>query len=286
MGKNEKRKIVDFTEYRKKRNVRHGVVFVVKMAVLTILIAVIIIAGFWLRGKEWGKKGTEDEKKVASKSDADSESWWDKRDVSEEKVTATGADADKGYTEGSRIFLGTYPQGENGEVEKISWIVRYSNEDCVVLVSEYILGASEYYKSSALLNGEKNINDFLNGDFYNQAFSSKEKAEMLKIIIVDGVPVESEETGTYVTIPDDEILGDENKGGTAAKATPYAQSLGLSAADDNFSSYWLRIMSTSDIMTGESEAAFADESGSINKEGFIQDEIKGVRPVICIKNNP
>lgn len=286
MGKNERKKIVNFTEYRKKRNVRHGVKFALKLTALTLLLVAIIIAGFWLRSKKWSKSGADNEKNIASKADADSESWWDSRDVSDGNFSATGADADKMYAEGRRVFLGTYPQGENGEVEKIGWIVCYADEKQVVLVSEYILDASEYYKSSALLNGERNIDDFLNGNFYNQAFSSKEKAEMIKFVLLDGIPVEREENGAYVRIPDSKIIESRLEKMAAAQATPYAQAQGLDVTDDNFSSYWLRIMSTSDIMSDESEAAFMDESGNINKEGFKQDEIKGIRPVICIKTNP
>ncbi len=285
MGKNEKRKIVNFAEYRKKRNVKSGYKFALKLTGLTACIVAVTVAGFWLRGRKWNKNGADEGKAVATKADADSESWWDSRDLSDGNV-ATGADADKKYTKGGRIFLGTYPQGEDGEVERISWIVHYEDESHVVLVSEYILDASEYYKSSALLNGEKSIDDFLNENFYNQAFSSKEKSEMIKFVLADGIPVENEETGTFVLIPDAEIVEGISEKKTAAQATPYAQIQGLKVTEDNFSSYWLRIMSTSDIMSGESEAAYADESGNVNKEGFGQDEIKGVRPVICIKTNP
>ena len=59
-------------------------------------------------------------------------------------VTAQHEAAVASYQPGDYVIMGTYPQGENGEVEPIEWLVLDVQDGNVLLISRYGLDAKPY----------------------------------------------------------------------------------------------------------------------------------------------
>ena len=83
------------------------------------------------------------------------------------------------YTrEGNYIYFGSYPQGENGEIEPIKWRILSEENGEALLLSEYILDAHRFDKKSNNYK-DSEIRKWLNNEFYNKAFNENEKQIIL-----------------------------------------------------------------------------------------------------------
>lgn len=72
---------------------------------------------------------------------------------------------------------------ENG-LELLSWIVLDSYGDNLLLLSEYIIEAKEFYWWSYYWE-DSDIREWLNDDFLNKSFSDDEKSMIQKMITSD-----------------------------------------------------------------------------------------------------
>lgn len=91
------------------------------------------------------------------------------------------------YEIGDTVIFGSYPQGENGEVEPIEWIVLDIDENgYYVLISNYGLDAKQYNKVYVAITWENcSLRTWLNDEFYNIAFSTEEKTKIKATHVVN-----------------------------------------------------------------------------------------------------
>lgn len=85
------------------------------------------------------------------------------------------------YQPGSYVTLGTYPQTESGnDSTPIEWLVLESDGKTALLISRYALDCQPYSTECISITWEKcTLRSWLNNEFYNRAFSAKEKERIL-----------------------------------------------------------------------------------------------------------
>lgn len=85
------------------------------------------------------------------------------------------------FTVGNYVTFGTYPQTKAGkDATPIEWLVLARDGDKALLISRYGLDAQPYNKDHTSVTWETcTLRTWLNGTFYNKAFSSAEQAAIL-----------------------------------------------------------------------------------------------------------
>ena len=73
------------------------------------------------------------------------------------------------------MTFGTYPQGANGEVEPIEWLVLDAQDGKALLISRYGLDAHRFDASTYQGWDKSEIREWLNSTFLNIAFTDKEQ---------------------------------------------------------------------------------------------------------------
>ena len=88
---------------------------------------------------------------------------------------------DAKFTVGNYVTFGEYPQTTAGEdMTPIEWLVLARDGDKALLISRYGLDAQPYNKDHSSVTWETcTLRTWLNGTFYNKAFSSAEQAAIL-----------------------------------------------------------------------------------------------------------
>ena len=75
---------------------------------------------------------------------------------------------------GDYVKFGSYPQTSNGQVQPIEWQVLSIENGKMLVISRYGLDAKRFDPSSNVWKNSE-IRKWLNGDFYNKAFTDQEK---------------------------------------------------------------------------------------------------------------
>ena len=152
---------------------------------------------------------------------------------------------------GDYIKFGNYPQTSSGGVQPIEWQVLSKENNKMLVISRYGLDVKRFDSSSNnWANSE--IRQWLNGEFYNRAFSENEK----KLIRNSGISTKVYRGGFLgfgkkeeLSYTDDYIflLSREeaekyfvNNEAMKCKATEYAVKNGAYVADNGYSWWWLR----------------------------------------------
>ena len=193
-------------------------------------------------------------------------------------------------------------QGSNGygvgesytywfKYEKIEWDIIENNDGTVKLLANLSIDSMEYnygYNSYDNSYVTSNIRNWLNGNFYNTAFSSLEK-EVLEIMNVNNSKETTNNTETnthasntvtndYVTLLSYSEANSlfQNNGERRTKATDYAKCQGITVTSD-YSPYWLR----------SPDSASTDMASGVMYNGTISNNYvnycsTGIRPVITI----
>ncbi|MCL2064497.1 MAG: DUF6273 domain-containing protein [Candidatus Cloacimonetes bacterium] len=81
------------------------------------------------------------------------------------------------------VEFGSFPQGKNGEVKKILWRVLENKSGEMLLVSEHILACKMWHDTMTKSTISWEVSDlrkWLNGYFYNSAFNSQEKSQIVE----------------------------------------------------------------------------------------------------------
>lgn len=78
------------------------------------------------------------------------------------------------------ISFGEYPQSNQKTAEPIEWLVLKKENNKALLLSEKILNMMIFDTSSADF-AKSDVRNWLNGQFYNTAFSDEEKARMVTL---------------------------------------------------------------------------------------------------------
>ena len=169
---------------------------------------------------------------------------------------------------GDYIDFGEYEQDNNlnNGKETIGWRVIAKEEEAVILMSVFVLDCQPYdVYDSGVKWEESSLRKWLNGEFYNGAFSEKERSMIVdynsdKVSIMDGD--DWEQLPAY--------------SGQAGIATSFAQANGVTLAGASSSRCWWWVRT--DDERGYGVAAWDVENGV---DGTASDI--GVRPVIRVR---
>ncbi len=193
---------------------------------------------------------------------------------------------------GGTIVLGAYEQ--NGDPsdgpEPITWIVLDRIDDKALLLSQYCLDAKPYNSVPfmAVTWETSELRKWLNGDFYEGAFSDKEREMIRSVqnqnaaqsIIGTNGGNETDDRVFLLSETDMTIYMYENVRRRyigRAIATKYAASLGNYYDKDDFAKWWLRSPGVYEFT-----AQFIDFGGGTYTSGANADMALGVRPAVWI----
>lgn len=204
--------------------------------------------------------------------------------------------SDKKQPEAEYIVFGAYEQDNNPDngKEKIEWLVLEKEYGEMLLISRYILDANhveQYYD----IWEKRPLRDWLNEEFYDEAFSEDEKAKIIKVRLEnpdnDGYFVSGGATEDYVSLlsvnearryfgEDDNVYGNSR---LFARATEYAIAQGVTTNTfegfgEGNSAWDLR---SNGYHSGY--AAWVSDTGKIYGGGHAQAENEGIRPIIRIR---
>ena len=187
---------------------------------------------------------------------------------------------------GDVIEFGSYEQDndlENGK-EAISWKVVWTTEDSAFIVSTKVLDCQCYDNEG---RSEVNWKDcslraWLNNEFYEEAFSESEKAEIQNVETGEVMASKSEPTviETYDNVFC--LYYEEQKRYSVGEAemTPYAEARGVFRASENlgkvYCTYWLR------LNAGQSYNNIVSDGQNPGKKQ-VDSPGTGVRPAMWIK---
>ena len=170
------------------------------------------------------------------------------------------------YFTGRIICFGQYEQ--DNEVKPIEWIVLRSNDERTLLVSKYVLSLQTYTgnkdTSAECTWSSSTIRKWLNGDFYNEAFSGAEK----NAITTTEISQEGKTTKDKVFLL------------SSSEVTIYFGSVSTKAKKgDGICSWWLR--SSKDKFYKE----YIDSIFGSVYDNMVATDVTGIRPAIWVKTN-
>ena len=189
---------------------------------------------------------------------------------------------------GKFMTFGTY------DGKPIEWIILSSDSDTYLLISKYILDARPYDSSHQELKWENSeLRQWLNEDFYDQAFNDEEKARIVATSPYDRRPdlIRTGNDGMESLVWPKEDLLDKvfllttyeakdyfrTSAACAGKPTADAKGKVISSVDSDKCCWWLSSLGNNGA------ASFVDENGDISvSEGIPTAANYGVRPVIVM----
>ena len=197
---------------------------------------------------------------------------------------------DDGLRVGNFIFFGQYEQDgdlTNG-AEAIEWQVLMVEEDRALVISRYGLDAKPYYEKLTSVTWETStLRAWLNGEFYNSAFSSDEKGRIRQVTLKnpdnpsDGTKGGNDTTDRIFLLSIEEaeqyFADDEAR---KCRSTMYAIKNGayLSKSDGGTTWWWLRSPGRIDDY-----AARVFTAGNVNSHGSTVDNTSGsARPAFWL----
>lgn len=191
---------------------------------------------------------------------------------------------------GDYISFGAYEQDNNTSngKEDIEWLVLDVQGDKALIISKYVLDCKQYNTVDKDVTWEScTIRQWLNNDFFSNAFSAEEKASIsaTTVTVDDGSSYNATQDNVFLlSIAEAEKYFDydiERK----CLPTDYAEAQGVyvSATEANYghSWWWLRSVGAS-----KNTAANIGSSGGIYKSGtFVSYDNGAVRPALWIELN-
>lgn len=142
---------------------------------------------------------------------------------------------------GERFEFGRYPQGEDGEIEPITWRVLRRDSDGLLVVSEQGLDVKPWNESpkETILWGSCTLREWLNNEFLSEAFNEQERSLIKETKVKDGIF--EHYTYDYVFLLSLGEVGDLFKDDEDRKCKPtnYAKKNGAYTFDKNCS-WWIR----------------------------------------------
>ena len=174
---------------------------------------------------------------------------------------------------GDYIKFGRYPQTAKGDILLIEWLVLAKEKNKMLVISKYGLESRRFDSDSNNWQNSK-IRKWLNGDFYNNAFSVDDKksinfSNLSDVGTSDNVFFLSEkEAEKYFT------NGEERK----CKATDYAVKNGAYVAGNDYSWWWLR----SPYPNSNCSALSVNCYGDISIDRVNRDDFYVARPALWI----
>ncbi len=197
-----------------------------------------------------------------------------------------------GLSVGDSITFGSYTQDENGKAP-LEWLVVSVDEENMILLTKKVIDFMPFDESGSGAWSTSSLRTFLNGDFYNDAFSAEEKAAIGSHTSVSEDNPEYESSAGkdstdkvfLLNIQEYSSMMAKAGGRQPAKATAYALKKGCHeyTKEKNKTKivgswFWLR----STGFTG-SYNAICYSDGEISYGGQLSGISLGVRPAISIK---
>lgn len=183
---------------------------------------------------------------------------------------------------GDYITFGSYEQDNdffNGK-EPIEWLIIKSSGSEVLLMSRYALDCQPYNTSSKSITWQDcTLRRWLNSDFYNAAFSSKEKAAIVQKSAYNTVGNMTTDA-VFLMSCDEGLTWFNNNAARTATATEYAQAQGVPDLGGGKCWYWLR-----DRGAAPHCACYVNSSGlTCGKPNgmVIENRYGAVRPMIWV----
>ena len=142
------------------------------------------------------------------------------------------------YGVGEMLAFGVYEQdGNSGNgIEAITWRVLVKEADRMLVMSEYGIESRRYHNKNESVNWSScSLRSWLNGSFYETAFSSKEHSQIMSVAI-DGSSAKDKLFLLSYDECEQYLSGNSNR---MCYATRYALNQGAYASPDTGSSWWL-----------------------------------------------
>ena len=124
-----------------------------------------------------------------------------------------------------KMIFGRYPQGKNGEVEPLVWLVVAETEEGTLLLAEKVIDCQPFHNADGAWSWETcSIRFWLNGEFMQSAFSAKEQTRVQSVALMEARwgslanPIDLSEMFAY--------------------PTEYAKKRGVFVYDGNRTSWW------------------------------------------------
>ena len=223
-------------------------------------------------------------------------------DTESETVTSeTTTEEDDGISVGDHILFGNYPQSNASDLESIEWRVLEIKDGKALIISEYVLDQYVYNIEMAEVTWESSsLRKWMNGNFYDTAFSDREKSLIQTVTIENpdnplyGTPGGNDTEDNVFCLGLDEVqiyFLDANDRMTAP--TDYAISRGATLCEDKTLEngmstgwWWLRTPASSANRAAEVDC-YGNIDTVINEDGvdgcYVFSEGIGVRPAIWIE---
>ena len=147
----------------------------------------------------------------------------------------------KNVNVGDYIKFGSYSQTSSGQKQPIEWQVLAKENNKMLVISRYGLDAKRFDSSSNVWSNSE-IRKWLNGDFYNEAFSEQEK----KSINLSNLSDVGTSDNVFLLSREEAEKYFSNNAERRCKATEYAVKNGAHVADSSYgdnagySHCWLR----------------------------------------------
>ena len=202
------------------------------------------------------------------------------------------------------ITFGNYPQTADGLYRKpIEWRVLQQSERELFILSEYILDCKPYHAELTYVTWQNcDLRKWLNNDFYNAAFSSIEKSQIMTVLCTDNGEnsPDTEDKVFLLSVPEAKAFTDTSDGnkrrrtiGTEFSKVKKADGCQLYVYDKKVekdyivengerlgcSWWWLRTQQHE----SSSRADFVGPRSSIRSYGRVNLMRYGVRPALKIK---
>ena len=204
---------------------------------------------------------------------------------------------DNKYNIGDTFVFGKYHFKSEKDIQPIEWIVLENNCKELLLISKYCLDTVKYCEPSASFVGtdcciweNSYLRNWLNGSFYNQAFSESEKNSIIETAIITEETLHAELHKNKVFILSKSQIEDFFADNEKRKGfpTPYALQKGANTGHTDEKTTWWWTMPYIDITGGQPPRAdypsVVCQNGEINYHSrLVYHSDFTVRPVIRIK---
>ena len=193
------------------------------------------------------------------------------------------------------LGFGTFPQSENGDSATIGWDIIYQppgsrHDKEALVISHYVLAPMAFDTNDGWNYKESSIRAWLNGEFYNNAFTAEEKAKIMTTTVDNSAESTGDNSNQYVCAnTNDKIfllsyLQVTNRFQTAndrrAKPTAYAVSQGIYPGHTfGYSMWWIR---SADPQQPGSPRRINNSDGTIGRGNSNNSTMYGVRPAMWI----
>lgn len=186
---------------------------------------------------------------------------------------------------GDSISLGKYEQDNNLEngSEAIEWTVLEIQENTALLLSNKILSVADFNSEKIdsegnLCWGNSSLHEWMNGEFYEQAFNEEDKGKIRPMHIVGGGIESVDNVFLLSRMEFERFIGVYRE----AEPSRYAYNQGLEISAHQKGSYWLRTVADLEGYYTVKNIDMVDWDGELGYKPMMDIKQYGVRPAIWI----